>query len=207
MKKPSKKTILSTLSALFIGVLGCAIWEYIISPLCTFIYAKISYLIDKFTVTFSNSTYSEISKGCNTSPIDEITISMVLILLFFSCIFLSYFYLFQGNKKTQDYIENSYTLDNLAQIKKHNNRIYLTLKISLYISMMILMYWKGNNTFINQCKTSSLCNLEIICPYISDLEYKKLKSSFYSIQTKEDYEIFTNTVKEIGAKYSLSLKE
>lgn len=68
------------------------------------------------------------------------------------------------------------------------------------------MYWHGNNTFINQCKTSSLCNLEIICPYISDLEYKKLKSSFYSIQTKKDYEIFTNTIEEIGDKYSLDLK-
>lgn len=38
MKKPSKKAILSALSALFIGILGCALWEYIFSPFCTYIY-------------------------------------------------------------------------------------------------------------------------------------------------------------------------
>lgn len=206
MKKPSKKTILSALSALFIGILGCALWEYVFSPLCTFVYIKISSLIDKFSVTFSNSTYNEISKGYNSSLTDDIIISMILIILLFSCILLQFFNSYQSNKKLHDYFEKSATLENLSQITKKNHRLYYLLTLFLYLILIIFMYWHGNNAFINQCKTSSLCNLEIICPYISDLEYKELKSSFYSIQTKKDYEIFTNTIKEIGDKYSLNLK-
>lgn len=121
--------------------------------------------------------------------------------------FFSYFIKFisKQQKKLQDYIK-SVTPENLSQITQKHHRLYCILTIFLYLILIIFMYWHGNNTFINQCKTSSLCNLEIICPYISDLEYKKLKSSFYSIQTKKDYEIFTNTIEEIGDKYSLDLK-
>lgn len=206
MKKPSKKTVLSALSALFIGVLGCAIWEYVISPLCTFIYVKISSLIDTFTLTFSNNTYREISKGYNDSPINDITTSMMLILLLFTCMLLAILNLYQGNKKIEDTSENSYTLNNILEIMKKKRRLNFALLILLEVLMITFMYWEGHYTFINQCKTSSLCNLEIICPYISEIEYKKLKSSFYSIQSKEDYEIFTNKLKEIDDKYSLNLK-
>lgn len=207
MKKPSKKTLLSTLYALLIGVLGCAIWEYAVSPLCTFIYIKISSLIDKFTVTFSNNTYSKISEGYNCSSIDDIIISIMLILLIFSCFFFSMYNLHQNNKKIQDYIENNHTLENISKIIKKELVLNITSILTVNILIIIFMYWTGNNTFINQCKTSCLCNLEIICPYISDLEYKELKSSFYSIKTKEDYEKFTITITEIGEKYHLNLKE
>lgn len=200
MKKPSKKAVLSALSALFIGVIGCAIWEYIVSPLCIFVYVKISSLIDKFSITFSNSTYNEISKGYYDSYVIDITSSIIIIFFIFLSLIL-YLYL---TKKTRDKLisEKDFPYDFI----KRNFKIKIIILISVQLLFIFWMYWIGNLTFINQCRTSSLCNLEIICPYISDNEYKKLKSSFYSIQTKEDYESFTNKINQIGEQYSINLK-
>lgn len=200
MKKPSKKTILSALSALFIGILGCALWEYIFSPLCKFVYIKISSLIDKFSATFSNSTYIEISKGYYDSPVIDIVCFIIIIFfIYISSIFYLYLTRKSQHKLTS---EEKFPYEYL----KRNFFIRIIILISTQLVMIIWMYWIGNLMFINQCKSTSLCNLEIISPYISDLEYKELKSDFYSIQTKADYESFVNTINELGEKYSLNLK-
>lgn len=201
MKIPSKK---QAASALVIGILGTAIWEKILSPLCTYIYIKISSLIDKFATTFSNNTYMEISKGYH----DSIAVSIVyyLVMFIFVLSFAIYVTYLVVQKKTMlRYIWNEDVRPTHKEIKSKLERSFFFF-IPIYLFMIIFMYWIGNLTFITNCRTSSLCNLEIICPYVSDLEYKDLKSSFYSIKTKEDYESFTNTIKEIGKKYNLNLR-
>lgn len=200
MKKPSKKTILSALSALFIGILGCALWEYIFSPLCTFVYIKTSSLIDKFSVTFSNSTYSEISKGYYDSPV--IDIICFIIIIFFICVSSIYYLYLTRKLHHKSTSKEKFPYEYL----KMNFFMRFIILIATQLVMLFWMYWIGNLIFINHCKTTSLCNLEIISPYISDLEYKELKSAFYSIQTKADYESFVNTIKEFGEEYSLKLK-
>lgn len=202
MKKPSIKT---TISALLIGILGTAIWEKFLSPFCTFIYLKLSIIIDNFTTYFSNITYKEISNGYNDSSI--INTLNYLIVIFFLIIFtFTYLYIIGANLKTLFVIIDGNRIVR-RDIRSRNHFTPFIITILVNIFMLIWMYWIGNLTYINDCKTISLCNLEIISPYVSDLEYKTLKSSFYSIQTKEDYEIFTNTIREIGKKYSLNLKE
>lgn len=90
-------------------------------------------------------------------------------------------------------------------------RKILSTKILLIMDIAFLailyIYLIGNFLFINECKTTSLCNIEIVSPYISDVEYKQLKSTFYSIQTKDDYINFTEAINKIGEQYSLDLKK
>lgn len=204
MKKPSKSTVLSTL---IIGIIGTAIWEKFLSPLCTFIYVKLSSLIDSFSNTFSNRTYTKISEGYNNSSTVDIALSIMLILFILLCIFFLFYNLYQSKRKLIDYTVNDSSIINLDKLLKTNKLLNFLFFILIELSLLVFMYWFGNISFIDRCKTSSLCNLEIISPYVSDIEYKELKSSFYSIQTKEDYEAFTKTIKAIGEKYSLNLKE
>lgn len=188
MKKSSIKAGIYTL---LIGILATAIWEKLLSPLCTYIYINLSSLFEKFITTFSNNTYIEISKGYNDYAIIDSILAM-LAMLGISLLVLIFFF-----RMTKDDI-----------ILKHLSK--RTIKIIPLITILLtlfFLYRAGNIIFINKCKTTSLCNLEIVCPYVSDLEYKKLRSSFYSIQNKEDYEAFTNTIKKIGEMYSLNLKE
>ena len=53
---------------------------------------------------------------------------------------------------------------------------------------------------------SFLRNIEIIAPYISDEEYKTLKSDFYQMEDIGDYNSLQNELNYIAKKNSLNLK-
>lgn len=95
----------------------------------------------------------------------------------------------------------------LSKILTEKNLINFIIIIGIQLPMMVSMYLLGNRTYINNCRTASLCNLEIVSSYISDAEYKELKSTFYSIQTKGDYEEFKSKIYGIGEMYSVELRK
>ena len=55
--------------------------------------------------------------------------------------------------------------------------------------------------------TKARTNIEIVAPYISDQEYKQLKSDFFTIKNKSDYDNLQNTLNMISDEHSLDLKE
>lgn len=196
MKKALKHPIIS---GLFVSILAAALWENFISKFCTFVYINISSIIDRAIITFSNDTYKKISTGINNFSI--VYIMFFIILSNYIAFFIA-IKLFRGN--------NIPGIITKETAKKEYRKKFLFLIIISFICIFfifICIYMIGNFIFINKCQTNSLCNLEIISPYVSDIEYKELKSTFYSIQTKEDYEVFTDTIKQIGERYSLNLRE
>ena len=50
-------------------------------------------------------------------------------------------------------------------------------------------------------------NIEIVSPYISDIEYKQFKSSFHLIENKEDYDNLYSQLERVAASYSIQLKK
>ena len=50
-------------------------------------------------------------------------------------------------------------------------------------------------------------NIEIVSPYISDLEYKYLKSKFHSMENRDDYNNLISELTVLGESYSLKLKK
>jgi len=187
------------ISPLIITIVGSALWEKFLSPSCTYIYIRVSSLIDNFVTTFSNNTYKKISEGYNVPAANNFIYYSLLILIIAFYIVIMY-----KNIKSI-----AYDIDSNCKIKLLFKKHLLSFCfiIAIQIPMLLSMYFLGKLTFIDSCKTSSLCNLEIVSPYISDLEYKELKSTFYSIQDKEDYDYFTDRINEIGKKYSLNLKD
>ena len=198
----------SFISALLIGILATALWEKFISPFCTYIYIHISSLIEIFIKTFSNSTYKEISNGYDDSY--SLYIIMIILLTYLGLMtILNFSYLFQKHidKVIEKIEENDSPSKILNQLNKKTT-FYKTIKnVFFFIFILCFLYIIGDLTFVNQCKTKSLCNIEIVSPYVSDIEYKQLKSTFYSIQTKDDYINFTENINEIGEKYALNLKK
>lgn len=49
-------------------------------------------------------------------------------------------------------------------------------------------------------------NIEIVSPYVSDFEYKKLKSDFYSMNTYDEYAAIKLTLNKIAEDNNLTLK-
>ena len=203
MKKILKSPFLS---ALLIGILATALWENFISPLCKYIYINISSFIETFITSFSNGTYRSIANGFN----DSNSAYVILIILSTYLGFVINFIIIPIFQKTDNKSHNKIGEDSNQKPKKSSKSILsFKAKIMIFFSIFLLcyIYIIGNVIFVTDCKTKSLCNIEIISPYISDQEYKQLKSNFYSIQTKDDYIEFTETINTIGEEYSLNLKK
>lgn len=198
MKKIFKNPFLSTL---FVGILATALWENFISPFCTYIYIHISSLFETFMTSFSNSTYRSIANGFN----DSNSVYVILIILSSYLGLVTSFIIFPIFSKHQTNIIHKAENQTSKTKKFFSSKIIVILLFSIFV--FCYLYIIGNIIFVTNCKTNSLCNLEIISPYISDEEYKQLKSTFYCIETKDDYINFTIAIDELGEKYSLNLKK
>lgn len=195
-----KKIIKNTLIPGIIGsIIATALYEKV-SMLFTFLYLIISSTIDKTITTFSNNTYKKIATGTND-------LSFIIYIVFFAIIISYIFHLIQVKFFKKNNVPGIVPISTIKL--EHRNKLLFKLVVALISILFILVcaYFIGNYIFINECQTNSLCNLEIISPYISDIEYKKLKSTFYSIQTKQDYESFISTINKIGTEYSITLRK
>ena len=65
----------------------------------------------------------------------------------------------------------------------------------------------AQHSFINSIVTKTTNNIEIVSPYITDSDYKQLKSTFHSIESKEDYDVLTEKLQHIADENSIKLKE
>ena len=90
--------------------------------------------------------------------------------------------------------------------KKYRNRcLVASLLATLLFITIAFMYAKLN--YVNKAITSTTNNIEIVSPYISEEEYKYLKSDFHSIQTHEDFDILRETLDNIAQKHNLILQK
>lgn len=61
--------------------------------------------------------------------------------------------------------------------------------------------------YISGISSKTHANIEIVAPYISDQEYKEIKSNFYRIDSKDSYEQFNTRLSIIANENSLELKQ
>ena len=69
-----------------------------------------------------------------------------------------------------------------------------------------MMYTAGRASFINRSITKSLNNIEILSPFISDYNYKMLKSKFHLIKSKSDYDALNSEIEDLLKTYSIQLE-
>ena len=55
--------------------------------------------------------------------------------------------------------------------------------------------------------TNLTINMEIISPLLSDQDYKQLRANFYSIDSKKDYDDFTNHLEAIANENNITLRK
>lgn len=98
-------------------------------------------------------------------------------------------------------------LTHVPSLKKIYKKLF-TITTALLFSVFIIFTFSYSRTlFINRAITITTNNIEIVSPYISDHDYKKLKSDFYSIQNKDDYDKLQQTLNTVAKEHSLILKE
>lgn len=200
-----------------IGGIIALIVGKIMEPLFSYLFLSFLKIGGSFLTYIANSTYREISNGSS-----EQSASFALYLIYL-CIFCylghmlgesinSYQSLKIAPKKHNKISipkDENILLSELNTLKKQSKRlrisyIFIIIVIILFMTALILFY--GRSSFIRNKSMILTNNIEIVSPYISDIEYKQLKSKFHSIETQSDYEALMERLKSIAEEYSLKLK-
>lgn len=161
----------NVIASLLIGLLGTALWEWIVSPFFVFLHEK---AIPTFIRYFNDSFYEKVAY----STPEALTYSMLMAIILL-------FVMFPPRLWSKVF---------------HDNSIFF-LRI-IYIFVFTFIYF--SNTFAHQTSKQTLRNIDIVAPYISDIEYKTLKSNFYRMDSKDDYIALTNQIQLIMDEYELS---
>lgn len=231
--KKIKKYILPAIPAVILTF----ILSKILNPMFEFLYSVFLKIGSFFISSFSDSTYKSISNGYSEKPSLTVlyyTSLIIMVILFMFISWRNYVHMDliisisklkeKCNKSIQqDSISDTKTdyndiLSELAatskELENFQNNVNASYKkysiILIFLStilVFLLIFFYGQQVFINNSITKILSNIEIVSPYISDTEYKYLRSTFYSISNKEDYESLLYTLEEIADANSISLKE
>lgn len=111
-----------------------------------------------------------------------------------------YIFIFVCCEFTTTFVDNTW----FQEITFINTNIIQVFGIILIYFFMFLFLMLTN--FINKSITKMMCNIEILSAYISDDVYKQLKSSFFSIESKKNYDELLKSMETIASEHNVKLK-
>ena len=172
------KTIIITI---IVSAITSACWEWAFRPLFLFIYDRI---IVHSLHLYSDSFYSSIPRSLTAPSFNTYFMLMMIIvvLITFPPEFLKLFFHEVPKEKS------AHTLKRIYQL----------------VLMIVIFYSAFSKSTAYRIARDTLADIEIVAPYVSDMEYKTLKSDFYRIDSKADYLILAEQIEQIMADNNLT---
>jgi hypothetical protein len=175
------------IGALIVGGLGNGVWEKFLSPFLTFLFEKIINLLSNISSTYSDNLYSNISESLFFNTNSRLYSTQILgIILLLAAVFIA--------NVTLSYKEDHY-----------KQTVFFGIFLLVFLSMT--MYFSYRFSFIHKASTNSHINLEIIRPYIGEQKYFELRSSFFQIKTKKDFDSFEEKIINYSKEKNLNLQK
>lgn len=175
-----------------LGIIGSFLWEIVLSPIIDFLINTVSsgfiWLFTHLRIAILDSYYQQIAQGNLQNAI------------FNFLLFLFSIYFFRD-------LPNIF----IKRVLKENNfKASFKKMLPLVIPMSIIVaciFGTFNESYFYTLHITTKNNIEIVCPYISEQEYKELKSRFYAIKQKTDYESLKNDISKIAYENNLKLQK
>lgn len=224
MKKKSKFTQ-DIFIGIITGILSTLVISWFITPLTNLIFPKILTFLENISMPFVDGLY----RMASTITIERVGLlnltfsaTCVLFLMIFSVRFL-----FSTKGEIQDHLDEINALispaskmseEEIMQSLKEDKRYFLKkrkeykkLSLAYLISVILVCFTillsKMTQIYASSLSTNTRANIEIVAPYISDQEYKQLKSDFFTIKNKSNYDSLQKALKKISEENHLYLKE
>ena len=218
-----------------IGGIIALVLGKIFEPIWLFLYSFFLNTGNKLISNFTNSTYKEISNGYSDQSSSLVLYFILLFSLMIATTFFtkekssyehtkaqikqwrSFFYIKSdksdissdiSDESGENNIENKTELteEKIKKIEKNNNFSYILCITWFCLFAFFITFTYGKNLYILNKITVMTNNIEIVSPYISDKEYKELKSDFHCIESLDDYNKLDDKLNTIAEKNSLKLK-
>lgn len=191
-----KRPIIGTI---LIGLIGAFLWDFIFSPIFNWLMNKIFIMENALSDMF----YKGIAQGTH-----ENTSSILFSLIFFSIV--SFVIIKAIDLKFEEYnlIQEMYEYLPEENPERKNIKFKIFSKgIVLMLCGLILL---SGIYYYEMLATSTtkkiLNNIEIVSAYIPHKSYTMLKSKFYTIQSKKDYDLLVEDMEFIAENNNVELQ-
>lgn len=209
----NKKPLNPFISLIFLPLLISAIWEKILSPLFDRVLESVLSISNSLFTSISNHIYTEISNGVmdRYSPVVCSCLFGAFCAVTLFSLSNSYM-LYQStllDTPSDNGLRNDPNVDEkenaLYQFSKHKFLFYFSIIIAVIAHLSALTFLI-QQSYVTETALKLTNDIEIVSPYISDLEYKQLKSDFHSMQSRFDYDNLVLRLETIGSENHLRLK-
>ena len=218
MKKEKTNSIITLI---LIPLLITALWEKLLGPLFDIFLNWLSAFGGEFLQAFIDLIYTYVATG---RPVDT-SRYIFMILVSFLLIELTMISS-KGIKSYKNLVNRQNELINptdskpmvpakkeQTDLEKLNDIVKHAKLFSWFYVIFTVCYWAMYFVFtmsvgyINNTITKLTNNIEIVAPYIEDSEYKLLKSSFYSMDSADDYQSLVTELNRIAEINGIELKD
>lgn len=183
------KILGSIAAAIILGAIGSGVWEKVLSPMLS--------NLSEWTVTFvgginsgyENSIYQRAAR--DTTDLYTMKIAMLILVLVGTALVIAIALRTLARSQVQE----------RTQRRVHSFISFQGLSLGLALSLVAFVSLARLGV-ASQVKESSLRSLEILRPYTGEQMYLQLRSDYYSIESKKDFEAFKMRVLEHASKVS-----
>lgn len=206
----NKENITMLLAGTFLAFLA----DKFLNPVFSYLYSLLINTGGGIVRNISDSTYKQISNGYTEQSATMIlTFLCIAILEIPLIIYMKYPDTLKEKEYAIDYSSDDSRLT-ISKIKaeireaRHKIKLYYfgTLICSVILSLSV-MFMYARLVFIQREIFTLTNNIEIVSPYISDIEYKTLKSDFHLMENHEDYNQLIFRLQKFADDNSLKLKK
>lgn len=184
-----RKVCLSTFALLGSSLLTNALWEKVFSPWLDNILSWVNDLLNLYSSTYSNDVY----RLAATHSVGQSTSASFFVILVVLTVGVSFFVVEAFCK---------------ANFNKSCLSIKLKYDMALVVCLVFLMQYLHQGTKANEARKIHLkteYNFVLLRPYISEIEFYKLKADFIQIETKNDFDKFQLKLDSFAKKHSVTL--
>jgi hypothetical protein len=175
------KILGSIAAAIVLGAIGSGVWEKLLSPALSRLSDATATLISGISSTYEESIYQRAAR--DTTDLYPMKIAMLILFLLGIVLIVTIAYRTLSRATLQERTQRR--LNFMFSI--HGLSMGLALVVLAFISMARL-------DTASRIKEGSLRSLEILRPKIGETVYFELRSDYYSIESKADFDAFKNVV-------------
>lgn len=223
--KDDKKSISPFFAFVLFPLLISAIWEKILSPLFDSAMEGILSISNSLMVYISDNIYAQISNGITDRFSSMVCSCLFGLLGAFTLLTIStshelyksyqssFLSICKNDKPTMietNIDESEKTFDSpeeraFYQFTKYRFLFFCAVSMAIF-SHIFFFTFLIKQSYVSETSVKLTNNIEIVSPYVSELEYKQLKSDFHSMQSRSDYDNLVLRLETIGSENHLQLK-
>lgn len=187
------KLILGTIGTIVLGAIGSGLWERVLSPFLSFASTSITSALSSISKTYSDSIYSAASNLYTPNSTEGLG---VIILFLVSC---GLFAIAISSKKENIFVG----IFHRSLMFQFQGWFGIVQSGALIVVMLFLM---SKQATVEKIQSYSYKQMEVLRPYVGEQKYMQLRSAYFKMHSKEDFDRFREDLAANGKLAGITIE-